>query len=93
VGETSQLLRLRVSQHKNDIKNKKDSTALADPALETGHPFSFDNTTIISREENRKKESRRASFPSFSVSLLKFTASVVYESRKAVYNFSLFRKN
>lgn len=55
VGETSQLLELRVSQHKKDVEHRSRHTALAKHAYETGHRFAFEDTTIVGRENNMKK--------------------------------------
>ena len=55
VGETRQPLKRRLSQHKNDIKNRKDHTALSRHALDSGHNFNFDEAKIVGREDNDKK--------------------------------------
>ena len=55
VGETSQLLKLRLSQHANDIQHQKRHTALADHSYETGHVFDFKDTKIVGYERNDKK--------------------------------------
>ena len=53
--ETSQLLKKRLSQHKNDVKKHSDNTALAEHTLDSGHMFDFENCTIVGRENNNKK--------------------------------------
>lgn len=55
MGETSQYLKSRVSQHKSDIRNGHHHTALATHALEKGHVFNFADAGIIGRESNNKK--------------------------------------
>lgn len=55
VGETCQKVKARLSQHKNDVSNQKDNTALATHALEKGHVFNFNRTKIVGSEENDKK--------------------------------------
>lgn len=55
VGETRQMLRTRLAQHKNDIRKNHNHTALATHALEKGHVFNFNDTKIVGRENVDKK--------------------------------------
>ena len=55
VGEASQPLKKRISQHGYDVKIRSNSTALASHTLDTGHSFDFENTAIIGRERHNKK--------------------------------------
>jgi len=55
VGETSQSLKKRISQHSNDVKNSICSTALSSHALENDHKFKFTVVSTFGREENNKK--------------------------------------
>ena len=59
MGETRQLLRTRLDQHKYDVKKNKDSTALADHSKEKGHNFNFDKVRILARESGNKKRKLR----------------------------------
>ena len=47
IGETSQKLKKRLSQHMLDIRNCNKKTALAEHAYSTGHTFDFDNCRIL----------------------------------------------
>lgn len=55
VGETSQLLKKRISQHKNDVKEGNGVTALAQHTFDTTHVFDFNRADIVARENNNKK--------------------------------------
>ena len=55
VGETSQYLKSRISQHKHDVKSRRTSTALACHTLDMGHQFDFDNVCVVGREDNGSK--------------------------------------
>ena len=55
IGETKQLLQKRLNQHKNDIKNNKENTALAVHANIEKHNFDFEATKILDFENNSKK--------------------------------------
>ncbi|XP_058836199.1 uncharacterized protein LOC131692873 [Topomyia yanbarensis] len=48
IGQTSQFLKKRLEQHKNDIKNKSvGSTGLAHHTINEGHLFDFKNAKIL----------------------------------------------
>lgn len=52
IGTTTQLLKSRMNQHKNDVKNKKpDKSALAHHALAYEHTFKFEDVQIIARHD------------------------------------------
>ncbi len=55
VGETSQLLKNRINQHKRDVYYKKETTALCEHATQKGHCFNFDNVIIKEKESNMEK--------------------------------------
>lgn len=55
IGQSSQYLKNRIRNHKNDIRNLKDSTALSRHALENDHNIDFENTTILDIESNFSK--------------------------------------
>ena len=58
VGQTTQYLKKRINQHKNDCKNKNSDTyksALVQHHFNTGHVFNFDNTRILEKENNKSK--------------------------------------
>ena len=55
MGETSQLLKVRLSQHQTDVENQIRRTALTIHAKEEKHVFDFDNTSILAREDNTRK--------------------------------------
>ncbi len=54
-GMTIQYLHKRIVQHKNDVKNKQDRTALVKHSLSEQHHFKFDDTKILDIEPNEKK--------------------------------------
>ena len=62
VGETSQRLQARVSQHNSDVQNQKNHTALATHAVEMGHVFDFQAASIVGRENNMKKRKTLEAF-------------------------------
>jgi hypothetical protein len=48
IGTTKQLLRTRLGQHKNTVKNKQgEKSALAAHALDNNHVFDFDNASVL----------------------------------------------
>lgn len=56
IGQTKQLLKNRLNQHKLAIsQHKKNNTALSNHALENFHTFDFKNTKIIHKENNISK--------------------------------------
>lgn len=55
VGQTSQQIKKRIGQHRNDIRKSTAQCALAKHAIENSHGFNFNNTKIIDRECNYKK--------------------------------------
>lgn len=55
IGETKQKLGIRLSQHKNDVRAKKDATALAAHARVEEHIFKFDECRILARERNKTR--------------------------------------
>lgn len=55
VGQTSQLLKNRISLHKSDINKKNKRCALTKHSLEQNHKFLFDNVEIIDKERNYNK--------------------------------------
>ena len=59
IGQTKQLLKNRVNEHKNSCqekyRNKKEGTALALHHFTHEHSFDFENPEIIDRETNYSK--------------------------------------
>lgn len=52
IGTTSQLLKVRVGQHKGTVRNiQPEKSALAHHAITHHHHFDFDNTTVIARND------------------------------------------
>jgi hypothetical protein len=51
IGQSSQYLKNRLSQHKSDIKLGKTSSALSEHAQNYNHSFDFNNTKIITTEK------------------------------------------
>jgi hypothetical protein len=49
IGETMRRLNTRVKEHVRDIKYRKNTTALSDHALQTGHGFMFDQSKVLYR--------------------------------------------
>ena len=54
VGQTSQWLRQRVTQHKSDCRLGKNSCAVVEHTQKTGHNFDFTNVKILEHENNYK---------------------------------------
>lgn len=50
IGQTKQLLKNRVRQHQNDVKNNSQSTGLSNHVIETGHRINWDSVKVIDRE-------------------------------------------
>ena len=48
-------MRLRLYQHKSDVRIRPQSTALAKHSNDTGHIFNYDETKILNIEKNYKK--------------------------------------
>lgn len=61
IGMTSQKLKMRISQHQSEHKqkNKQNGTAAAKHAQETGHTFNFAETKILATEPNYRKRSTK----------------------------------
>lgn len=60
IGQTSRYLKTRISEHKRSIKphvllNSNSKTALAEHFERYQHPFTFEDTEILSRQSNYKK--------------------------------------
>ena len=55
IGQTKNYLQNRLNKHKNDIKRGLQKTALSSHAIENLHKFNFENTKILSQEENYNK--------------------------------------
>lgn len=56
IGTTTQLLKARMNQHRNDVKNlKPDKSALAYHALTNDHVFKFDDVEVVARQNNYHK--------------------------------------
>ena len=56
VGQTTQYLKKRINQHKNDCKNKHTHrTALVGHHMDTGHVFNFEEVRILDKENNKYK--------------------------------------
>ena len=56
VGQTSQYLKTRLSQHQRNIDKKDQATGLSTHATQTGHQFDMNNVAIL---ENEAFESKR----------------------------------
>ena len=54
IGQTSQLLKTRTSQHKNNVRNLDKKSALANHVLDTGHTIDFTNIKILDVEPREK---------------------------------------
>lgn len=59
VGETVQWLESRLNQHKRDVENQRNNTALCEHTSETGHSFNFSKTSVLCFETNEKKRKMR----------------------------------
>ena len=55
IGQTSQNLKWRITQHKSDIKCKPNSCALSKHVVETLHQMDFENVEILANENNLEK--------------------------------------
>jgi hypothetical protein len=56
IGETSRLLKTRITEHKNNINGKEiNYTALTKHRLETGHNFNYSKVKILAKEKNKFK--------------------------------------
>ena len=55
IGQTSQKLKLRITQHKSDIKCKPNSCALSKHVIENLHLVDFTNPKILAFENNLDK--------------------------------------
>ena len=55
IGQTKNYIHNRINNHKNDIKNGQQKTALATHAIQNLHKFKFDNTKILHIEQNYNK--------------------------------------
>lgn len=57
IGQTSQYLEKRLSQHQSSVRLNTGGTGLTQHAIERGHQFDYANTKILERvekERNRK---------------------------------------
>ena len=52
IGQTSQLLKKRLTLHKSDVKLRPERCALARHSHDTGHSFGFDDVKILELENN-----------------------------------------
>lgn len=52
IGQTSQLLKKRLTLHKSDIRLRPERCALARHSHDTGHSFNFDDVKILELENN-----------------------------------------
>ena len=50
IGQTSQWLKQRVTQHKSDCRLGKNTCALVNHHVSTGHQFNFNEPTILEHE-------------------------------------------
>lgn len=55
IGETINLLGTRMKQHKGDIHNKRETTALCEHAKAAGHECDFEEVQILARERSKKR--------------------------------------
>lgn len=55
VGQTSQRLKNRLTQHSSDIKVKPNSCALTQHASQFNHKFSFNEVKILAQDNNNKR--------------------------------------
>lgn len=55
VGQTSQWLRQRITQHKSDCRLGKNTCAVVDHCLKTGHQFDYTNVKVLDQNDNYKK--------------------------------------
>jgi hypothetical protein len=55
IGQSKQYLRNRINNHINDVKKLKNSTALSQHALDTGHKFNFNEAEVLDIEPNFQK--------------------------------------
>lgn len=55
VGQTSRVLKDRITSHKSDCRLKKRTCALAEHSIDTGHVPNFVSTKILHQESNSKK--------------------------------------
>lgn len=54
IGQTSQWLKQRITQHKSDCRVGKNSCAVAEHFQKTGHQFNYDEVKILKQENNYK---------------------------------------
>ena len=50
-GQTDKYLETRLSQHKRDVRDKKETSALSQHSLQLGHTMDFDNTKILYKKQ------------------------------------------
>lgn len=55
IGQTSRVLKDRITQHKSDCRLKKQTCALAQHSTETEHEFNFANTSVLIGEKSLRK--------------------------------------
>ena len=54
IGQTSQWLKQRVTQHKSDCRLGRNRCAIVEHHQKTGHHFDYNNTKILCQEQNYK---------------------------------------
>ncbi|XP_044745183.1 uncharacterized protein LOC123307046 [Coccinella septempunctata] len=55
VGQTSQLLKRRIAQHRSDARIPSKTCALAEHFRKTDHPVDYDSTRVLELEKNTNK--------------------------------------
>ena len=58
IGQSSQWLKKRLGQHKNDIRTGRDVCALGAHALHNKHTFNFDQAKIVARAVEKSRFGR-----------------------------------
>lgn len=54
VGQTSQWLKQRITQHKSDCRTGKNNCAVVDHFLKTGHTFDYNSAKILQHADRYK---------------------------------------
>ena len=89
VGTTKRMLKTRINEHKLDIENKKNGTALAQHVLENKHKPNFDDVKILDKE---RRESIRLTLESLRIQQkgnLALNTKEDRDSTKSVYSVIL----
>lgn len=55
IGTTKRSLETRIGEHKKDIEKQKETTALSNHVLKTGHIADFNQVKILDKENIEKK--------------------------------------